>query len=50
MLILEAPGHAARIVAERRDLLDFDAIVIVSGDGLNFEVGLIPKKTETNHL
>ncbi|KAI6197162.1 hypothetical protein M3Y94_01191600 [Aphelenchoides besseyi] len=34
----EFPGHAANIVKTRTDLLDFNAILIVSGDGLIFEV------------
>ncbi|KAI6183728.1 DAGKc domain-containing protein [Aphelenchoides bicaudatus] len=33
-----APGHAGHIVSERNDLDNFNAIVIVSGDGLCFEV------------
>jgi sphingosine kinase len=31
-------GNAAKIIKERENLLEFNAIVIISGDGLIFEV------------
>lgn len=38
LFYIDFAGHAAQVISERQDLLDFNAIVIVSGDGLVFEV------------
>ena len=39
IIITERPNHAKEIIKLRNDLLDFNAIIICSGDGLIFEVG-----------
>ncbi|KAE9549168.1 hypothetical protein FO519_007616 [Halicephalobus sp. NKZ332] len=46
LVITERPNHARDVVKSRLDLFTFDAIVIVSGDGLIFEVvnGILEKE------
>uniref|UniRef100_A0AC34R757 DAGKc domain-containing protein n=1 Tax=Panagrolaimus sp. JU765 TaxID=591449 RepID=A0AC34R757_9BILA len=46
LLITERPNHAKDVIKTRADLFTFDAIVIVSGDGLLFEIlnGLLERE------